>query len=86
MSRPAWVVIGAAALTTATYGVQGAWGPAPIYGSSFNMVLRNLALLFAAADASWAMVKLLREPRAALDASGDGDRAGAAAAPATAPP
>lgn len=87
MSRPAWIVIGAAALTTATYGVQGAWGPAPVYGSSFNMVLRNLALLFAAADASWAMVKLLREPSGRLGASAGGEsHAGAAVEPATAPP
>ncbi|HKT82686.1 MAG TPA: glycosyltransferase family 87 protein [Solirubrobacterales bacterium] len=88
VSRPAWIVIGAAALTTAAYGVQGAWGPEPIYGSSFNMVLRNLALLFAAADASWAMIGLLRDRggAAGASASGDGDRAGAAVAPATAPP
>lgn len=89
VSRPAWIVIGAAALTTAAYGVQGAWGPEPIYGSPFNMVLRNLALLFAAADASWAMVSLLRNrSEAAIDASasGGGDRAGAAAEPATTPP
>jgi hypothetical protein len=86
MSRPAWIVIGAAALTTAAYGVQGAWGPGTIYGSSFNMALRNLALLFAAIDASWAMVKLLRDRGATVAASGDGARAGAAAAPATAPP
>lgn len=88
VSRPAWIVIGAAALTTAAYGVQGAWGPEPIYGSPFNMVLRNLALLFAAADASWAMVSLLRDRAApaVASASGDGDRGSAAAAPATAPP
>lgn len=85
MSRPAWIVIGAAALTTAAYGVQGAWGPEPIYGSPFNMVLRNSALLFAAVDASWAMTNLLRRSPAAGTSANDDDRAGAAAAPATAP-
>lgn len=88
VSRPAWIVIAAAALTTAAYGIQGAWGPAPIYGSAFNMALRNLALLFAAGDATWAMVSLLRRrPQAlgAVTANGDGERAGAAVAPATAP-
>lgn len=58
--RPAWIVVGAAVLTTAAYGPLGAWGPAPIYGSAFNMVVRNLALLVAAADATLAMVALLR--------------------------
>lgn len=86
MSRPAWIVIGAAAFTTAAYGVQGAWGPGTIYGSPFNMVLRNLALLFAAADASWALVSLLRSRGARVSASGGVDRASATAAPATTPP
>jgi hypothetical protein len=62
VSRPAWIVIGAAALTTAAYGGLGAWGPAPIYGTPFNMVVRNLALLIAAGDATMAMVSLLRPP------------------------
>jgi hypothetical protein len=60
VSRPAWIVIAAAVLTTAAYGSEGAWGPAPVYGSAFNIALRNLALLFAAADASIAMFLLLR--------------------------
>ncbi len=62
VSRPAWITIGAAALTTAAYGSLGAWGPAPIYGSPFNMVVRNAALLVAAVDASVAMYLLLRRP------------------------
>ena len=69
---------------TAAYGPEGAWGPAPVYGSAFNMALRNLALLFAAADASLAMYRLLR--RGPASGAGTGDRAGAEAAPATAPP
>jgi hypothetical protein len=85
VARPAWIVIGAAVLTTAAYGPEGAWGPAPIY-SAFNMALRNLALLVAAADAALAMYLLLRRAPAKTGvAPGDG-RAGAAAEPATAPP
>ena len=86
VSRPAWIVIGAAVLTTAAYGPEGAWGPAPIYGSAFNMTLRNAALLFAAADAALAMYLLLRRAPAKADAALDDRRAGAAAEPATAPP
>jgi hypothetical protein len=63
VSRPAWIVIGAAILTTATYGPEGAWGPPPVYGSAFNISLRNLLLLVAAADALLAMYRLLRRPR-----------------------
>lgn len=63
VARPAWLVIGAAVLTTAAYGGLGAWGEYPIYGSSFNMVVRNLALVLAAADASVTMFALLRRPR-----------------------
>jgi hypothetical protein len=62
IARPAWILIGAAVITTAAYGHQGAWGPAPVYGSSFNMVIRNVALLVAAADASRVMYLLLRRP------------------------
>lgn len=86
IGRPAWILIGAAVLTTAAYGHQGAWGPAPVYGSSFNMVIRNAALLVAALDASRAMALLLRRPSrgsAQAVATGSGT---AAAAPATAPP
>jgi hypothetical protein len=86
IGRPAWILIGAGLLTTAAYGHQGAWGPAPVYGSSFNLVIRNVALLVAAADAALAMYLLLRRAPAKTGvAPGDG-RAGAAAEPATAPP
>lgn len=82
VSRPAWIVIGAAILTTAAYGPEGAWGPAPVYGSAFNIGLRNLALVVAAADACLAMFLLLRRPRPSrIDRYED-----AAAVPATAPP
>ncbi|HVY79117.1 MAG TPA: glycosyltransferase family 87 protein [Solirubrobacterales bacterium] len=85
VSRPAWFVIGAAILTTAAYGPQGAWGPPPIY-SSFNMAIRNLALLVAAADASLAMYWLLRRRPASEEVQPPSDdRESAAAAPATAP-
>jgi hypothetical protein len=89
VSRPAWLVIGAAILTTAAYGPEGAWGEPPIYGSAFNMFVRNLALLVAAADASWAMVRLLRtpkEPKAVTRPGSAGNDRSEAAAPATAPP
>jgi hypothetical protein len=87
VSRPAWIVIGAAILTTAAYGPEGAWGPAPIYGSGFNMAIRNLALLVAAVDAAVAMYLLLRKSPASAEGAGDsGPAAGAATAPATAPP
>jgi hypothetical protein len=68
IARPAWIVIGAAVLSTAAYGPYGAWGTAPVYGSAFNMVIRNLALLVAAVDASATMAMLLR-PRAAAVAA-----------------
>jgi len=67
VARSAWLVIGAAFLTTAAYGPLGAWGEQPIYGSAFNLVVRNLALLVAATDATLAMVLLLRRP-ASVDA------------------
>lgn len=86
VSRPAWIVIAAAVLTTAAYGAEGAWGPAPVYGSAFNIGLRNLALLAAAIDASAAMYLLLRRPRPAAGLATPGERGSAAAAPATAPP
>lgn len=50
LSRPAWLVIGATVLTTATFG------------SPENTLIRNLALLAAAIDASIAMVGILRKP------------------------
>jgi hypothetical protein len=61
--RPAWIVLGAAVITAAAYGPLGAEGPFPIYGSPFNMVVRNLALVFAAIDASVAMILALRPDR-----------------------
>ncbi|HEX7245556.1 MAG TPA: glycosyltransferase 87 family protein [Solirubrobacterales bacterium] len=79
IARPAWIVIGAAILTTAAYGPMGTWGEMPIYGSPFNLVVRNVALLFAAADATVAMVALLRRP--ALRAAEAGIPAPAGAAP-----
>jgi Glycosyltransferase family 87 len=67
VARPAWIVIGAAVLTTAAYGPEGAWGPPPVYGSAFNMTVRNLALLVAAADAAATMYFLLRRRQPQLD-------------------
>jgi hypothetical protein len=60
LARPAWIAIGAAVITAAAYGPLGAHGPMPIYGSPFNMVVRNLAVLLAAIDASLAMIRALR--------------------------
>jgi hypothetical protein len=51
LARPAWIALGAVALTTG------------IYIAPFNMVARNVALLVAAADATLTMVRLLRAPR-----------------------
>jgi hypothetical protein len=85
VGRPAWIVIAAAVLTTAAYGSEGAWGPGVVYGSPFNMALRNLALVVAAIDAATAMYLLLRQPRPAGLAT-PGERGNAVAAPATAPP
>lgn len=64
IKRPAWVVIAAAVLTTSAYGPMGAYTASfNVYGSPFIMLIRNLALLFAAIDASIAMVVLLRRRR-----------------------
>ncbi|HVY95611.1 MAG TPA: glycosyltransferase family 87 protein [Solirubrobacterales bacterium] len=60
LGRPAWIAVAAAAITAAAYGPLGAEGPFPIYGSPFNMVVRNLALLVAAIDASATMIAALR--------------------------
>ena len=60
LARPAWIMIGAAVITAAAYGPLGADGPFPIYGSPFNMVVRNLAVLVAAIDASVTMILALR--------------------------
>jgi len=63
VARPAWIVVAAAIVSTAAYGHKGAWGHPPVYGSSFNLVIRNVALLVAAVDASALMWKLPRRPR-----------------------
>jgi len=86
IGRPAWILIGAGLLTTAAYGHQGAWGPAPVYGSSFNLVIRNVALLVAAVDASRSMVLLLRRPTPQSARAVATGSESAAAEPATAPP
>ena len=52
LQRPAWIALGAVALTTG------------IYIAPANMVIRNLVLIAAAVDASIVMVRLLREPAA----------------------
>lgn len=51
LARPAWIVVGAVILTTG------------VYGSPEATVIRNLALLVAAVDASIVMTGLLRSPR-----------------------
>jgi len=48
LARPAWLVLGATALTTA------------LFRSPELIVLRDLALLAAAVDASWAMLRIAR--------------------------
>jgi hypothetical protein len=59
--RPAWIVVGAAILSTSAYGFSGAYtGFFDVYGSPFNMIVRNLALLVAATDATITMAKLVR--------------------------
>jgi Glycosyltransferase family 87 len=50
VARPAWIVIGAVVLT------------AGLYQSPANFVIRNLALLVAAVDASMTLIGLLRDP------------------------
>lgn len=63
MARPAWIAIGAVVIT------------AGLYQASANMLIRNVALLFAALDAAVAMVYLLRDPvdGAATDGKEHGD-------------
>lgn len=64
LKRPAWIVIGAALVTTSAYGPMGAYGTTfNIYGPAFVMLVRNLALLVAAVDACVAMVRLVRARR-----------------------
>jgi len=68
LRRAAWITIGAALVTTSSYGFMGAYGDSyDIYGSPFVMLVRNLALLVAAIDVCIAMVHLLRDrPTASL--------------------
>lgn len=64
--RPAWIVVVGAVISTSAYGFSGAYtGYFDVYGSPFNMIVRNLALLVATIDASITMVKLVRQPRSA---------------------
>jgi hypothetical protein len=61
LKRPAWTVVAAAILTTAAYGPMGAYGPAyNVYGPAFVMLIRNIALLVAAVDATLTLVRLVR--------------------------
>jgi len=67
LRRAAWIVIGAALVTTSSYGFMGAYGTSfDIYGSPFVMLVRNLALLVAAADVLLAMYALVRGRRIEL--------------------
>lgn len=77
LRRPAWIVIAAAILTTSAYGPMGAYGTTyNVYGPAFIMLIRNLALIVAAVDASVAMVRMVRSrthvehSRALVDWSG----------------
>ncbi len=64
LKRPAWTVIVAALVTTSSYGPMGAYSTSyNVYGSPFVMLVRNGLLLFAAIDATVAMIALLRERR-----------------------
>jgi hypothetical protein len=64
--RPAWIAVGAAILSTSAYGFSGAYtGSFDVYGSPFIMLVRNVALLVAAIDASITMFRLLRDARPA---------------------
>jgi hypothetical protein len=62
MRRPAWVVIGAIVLT------------AGVYQAPANMLIRNLALLFASLDAALSMVVLLRGSTAVTNGSNRSQR------------
>jgi hypothetical protein len=67
LRRPAWTVVAAAVLTTAAYGPMGAYGTNyDVYGPAFLMLIRNVALIVAAVDASWTMVRLVRGRPASL--------------------
>ena len=61
IKRAAWTVVAAAILTTAAYGPMGAYGTTyNVYGPAFIMLIRNIALIVAAVDATWTMVRLVR--------------------------
>jgi SAM-dependent methyltransferase len=63
MARPAWVAIGAVVIT------------AGLYQAPANMLIRNLALIVAALDATMGMVFLLRDARTRLADDGGGEPA-----------
>ncbi|HEU4462796.1 MAG TPA: glycosyltransferase family 87 protein [Solirubrobacterales bacterium] len=57
LARPAWIVVGSIVLT------------AGLYQSPANAVIRNLALVFAAIDASWTLYQAVRNKPAPEEAS-----------------
>jgi hypothetical protein len=69
MARPAWIVVGAVIIT------------AGLYQAPANIVIRNMALLFAALDAAVAMVLVLRRPGDKLAGDGRADHVQAAGPP-----
>ena len=69
LARPAWLVLGATILTTS------------LFKSPENIVIRNLALLAATVDASWAMLALVRSPPNALETTAPDPRAASAEPP-----
>jgi hypothetical protein len=69
MARPAWIVVGAVILT------------AGVYQAPANMVIRNVALLFAALDAAVAMLLVLRGTGDKLAGDGRADHVQAAGPP-----
>lgn len=69
LARPAWLVLGSMILTTT------------LFRSPASILIRDLALLAAAADASWVMIGLLQRPGAPARAAPQAIGSGAAAAP-----
>jgi hypothetical protein len=67
LMRPAWMALGAVALTTG------------IYIAPANMAIRNFVLIVAAVDATLIMLRLLREPVGEVEAA-EASRPGAAVA------